>query len=94
MPAGGLELQPQALPSQLSENLEWFTSLFPIDRSYCPNCHVDAISLGFADLSDTVAYDIKKALWDDIKLARFYRHIFPDTKMQSVRIDPGTGGGG
>ena len=32
-----------------------------------------------ADLSDTVAYDIKKALWDE---------------MQSVRIDPGTGGGG
>ena len=47
-----------------------------------------------ADFSDTVAYDIKKALWDDIKLARFYRQIFPDIKMQSVRIDPGTGGGG
>ena len=47
-----------------------------------------------ADFSDTVAYDIKKALWEYIKLARFYRQIFPDIKMQSVRIDPGTGGNG
>lgn len=53
----------------------------------------EAQSAFSGDFTKPVSPDIKKHLWEIIKIARLWRQIYPQTKVTSVKY-PGGGGGG